>query len=655
MENNNLLPDDVMYGDDAHLVYRTDEDDGDDSSSEIEDGDDINEELDDVEDNNIHPEVDEVEPGMVAAADIGSDAESDFNDSDQDNQLPRAQRPNMKRGMTRLPRLRTDYTRSDGRKKLVKFDNLGRFSGKYRALFVSYLGDLVRQKVGLRVFSWKAVETGGKGETMATDHIVMKRMGMLLRNFRRKDLSGRTTEARKSLKYTHRMGRGGYKTLTKKLVANNVIAKDEQPSRSLLWCKGREDKHGDIKPEAKMIADQLMEHEKQIKDGTVLLEPGTDAMTMVFGKDKGGYLKGVGTGVTATTYFHIPRNKGSAKEEIKELKCAVHNGKVELEKKDAQVKDLTTKFDEQQETLNWVLAHLAATGTKIPNLPNTSAIKRTNKKGVQSKSVAAIADKPSLTLTPTTFKNTKKVLAPKTSTITPELAAATSPPNQVHQSTIKTNKKVVSTKNVSEVPATSPSNPVPQTIKCSLCYPDKRNIVARGEIHLSSKRQSIHGVPLQDDCYKVSILEMVENNVQVQKQVLTSAVKEVVKSSVNEVGTSSVRKVGKSSVIPPQENVPQTTNKRKKVARKQTKKTKKPKKTKPALIDEESDDEQTQPPPKQTKAGTSQPNQEAEKDTTFDNLENIKKLTQTPPVPPNTEEEIQKNKEDENPKKNSRN
>ena len=57
--------------------------------------------------------------------------------------------------------------------------------------------------------------------------------------------------------------------------------------------------------------------------------------------------------------------------------------------------------------------------------------------------------------------------------------------------------------------------------------------------------------------------KQVENNVQVQKQVLTSAVKEVVKSSVNEVGTSSVREVGKSSVIPPQENVPQTTNKRK--------------------------------------------------------------------------------------------
>lgn len=51
-----------------------------------------------------------------------------------------------------------------------------------------------------------------------------------------------------------------------------------------------------------------------------------------------------------------------------------------------------------------------------------------------------------------------------------------------------------------------------QPIKCSLSYPDKRNIVARGEIHLSKQPQTIHGVPLQQDCYKVSILEMVKKD-----------------------------------------------------------------------------------------------------------------------------------------------
>lgn len=51
-----------------------------------------------------------------------------------------------------------------------------------------------------------------------------------------------------------------------------------------------------------------------------------------------------------------------------------------------------------------------------------------------------------------------------------------------------------------------------QSIKCTLAYPDQRNIVALGEIHLSSERQVIHGVPLQDDCYKVSIEELRKPN-----------------------------------------------------------------------------------------------------------------------------------------------
>ena len=38
-----------------------------------------------------------------------------------------------------------------------------------------------------------------------------------------------------------------------------------------------------------------MEHEKRIKYGQLNVEPGMDAMTLVFGKEKGGFLKGVGT------------------------------------------------------------------------------------------------------------------------------------------------------------------------------------------------------------------------------------------------------------------------------------------------------------------------------------------------------------------------
>ena len=113
-----------------------------------------------------------------------------------------------------------------------------------------------------------------------------------------------------------------------------------------------------------------MEHEKQIKDGDVKLDPGMDAMTLVFGKENGGFLKGVGTGVTANKYFLIPRTKGSSKEQIADLKFELHNERLELQKKDEELKALSTKVREQDNTLKLVLAHLESQGTMIPNLPS---------------------------------------------------------------------------------------------------------------------------------------------------------------------------------------------------------------------------------------------------------------------------------------------
>ncbi|KAL6547430.1 hypothetical protein OROMI_023151 [Orobanche minor] len=139
---------------------------------------------------------------------------------------------------------------------------------------------------------------------------------------------GKTKLARKESLYQHRMGRGGYSALREKLVENKVIEKDEMPARSLMWYKACENKEGVLEDDnVKVIAHKL------INDGEVKLDPGTDAMTLVFGKENGGFLKGVGTRVTATRYFHVPCNKGSAKEQIDELKIELHKGKREIEKK----------------------------------------------------------------------------------------------------------------------------------------------------------------------------------------------------------------------------------------------------------------------------------------------------------------------------------
>lgn len=86
--------------------------------------------------------------------------ESASTDSDMDLAQPKEK--TNKRGLTRLPKLRTTFVNSGGIKHKVTFDELDRISGEYRSEFPSFLGDIVRQHVGLRFLSWKKVPKESK-------------------------------------------------------------------------------------------------------------------------------------------------------------------------------------------------------------------------------------------------------------------------------------------------------------------------------------------------------------------------------------------------------------------------------------------------------------------------------------------------------------
>nr|GFB01944.1 hypothetical protein [Tanacetum cinerariifolium] len=53
----------------------------------------------------------------------------------------------VKRGITRLSKFRKEYEKPDGIKINVTFYGLYRISGSHRALFLSFLGDLVREHI----------------------------------------------------------------------------------------------------------------------------------------------------------------------------------------------------------------------------------------------------------------------------------------------------------------------------------------------------------------------------------------------------------------------------------------------------------------------------------------------------------------------------
>nr|GEV17701.1 hypothetical protein [Tanacetum cinerariifolium]GEV18160.1 hypothetical protein [Tanacetum cinerariifolium] len=64
----------------------------------------------------------------------------------------------VKRGITNLYKFCMEYGKPGGIKIKVTFDALNRVSGLHKALFLNFLGDLVRKHIGFKILSWKKVD-----------------------------------------------------------------------------------------------------------------------------------------------------------------------------------------------------------------------------------------------------------------------------------------------------------------------------------------------------------------------------------------------------------------------------------------------------------------------------------------------------------------
>ncbi|GJR63049.1 hypothetical protein Tco_1505211 [Tanacetum coccineum] len=175
----------------------------------------------------------------------------------------------VKRGITRLSKFRRKYGKPNGIKLSVTFDALNRISRPHRALFSSFLGDLVCEHMGLKIISWKKV--GSEARDKLWDEIMVK--------------SAAAKMARSKSIYQHTMRRGGYVHVKQK----------------------------------------MKETEDKIKEGTLKVDHGPDAMTVILGKEKGGYARGVGNEVTYKRYFDLPRSRQASDEKIALLQSQLDN------------------------------------------------------------------------------------------------------------------------------------------------------------------------------------------------------------------------------------------------------------------------------------------------------------------------------------------
>ena len=112
----------------------------------------------------------------------------------------------------------------------------------------------------------------------------------------------------------------------------------------------------------------------KLKDGTLTVEHG-DAMTLVFGKEKGAYAKGVGSGVTYNKYFDVPRSRQSADARVALLERQLEMERLEREKerrereekearetaaKDQIISDLSQEMAKTKGMVSQLLSQLSA-------------------------------------------------------------------------------------------------------------------------------------------------------------------------------------------------------------------------------------------------------------------------------------------------------
>nr|GEV00437.1 hypothetical protein [Tanacetum cinerariifolium] len=166
----------------------------------------------------------------------------------------------VKRGITRLYKFHREYGKPGGIKIKETFYALNRVLGLHRVLFLSFLGDLIRENIG----------RANKDEEFLDDEI-------------------------------------------------------------------------------RSVGDKLKEANDKIKEGTLNLNDGIDAMTVVFGKEKGGYARGVRSGVTY-------------KSERQQKYVLVKKLSTKMTEKDVLVKKLSNKMTETKGMLSQLMNQLAAQG-----------------------------------------------------------------------------------------------------------------------------------------------------------------------------------------------------------------------------------------------------------------------------------------------------
>ncbi|GKD90308.1 alpha/beta hydrolases superfamily protein, partial [Tanacetum coccineum] len=151
--------------------------------------------------------------------------------------------------------------------------------------------------------------------------------------------------ARSKSVYQHSMGRGRYALVKDKMIEKKEIEPDEEPPRGTLWLKGRVNKDGEYpNDEIRSVGDKLVS------------------------KEKGGYARGVGSGVTYKRYFDLPRSRQASDERILLLQSQLDNERRERQEKELLIQNLSNKMSQTEGMVTKLKNQLAVQGGQFQSM-----------------------------------------------------------------------------------------------------------------------------------------------------------------------------------------------------------------------------------------------------------------------------------------------
>ncbi|GKD83631.1 hypothetical protein Tco_1350470, partial [Tanacetum coccineum] len=113
-----------------------------------------------------------------------------------------------------------------------------------------------------------------------------------------------------------------------------------------------------------LVKEKMKEIEDKIKEGTLKVDHGTDAMKIVLGKEKGCYARGV----TYKRYFDLPRSRQASDEIILLLQSQINNERRERQEKEPLIQNLSNKMSQTEGMVTKLKNQLTAQGGQFQSM-----------------------------------------------------------------------------------------------------------------------------------------------------------------------------------------------------------------------------------------------------------------------------------------------